>query len=241
MTTDDTKPADGRNAESESSPHLGDLVLSGQQQACLRALASRDRGLAAMYRGALVVLEDKSNPERLVQAAHSIRELMEKLPKILDAPTDAMGERMGDKVEVLKDAHSKACRNTACRNGNGDWDGAIDNHLAKFLRRVEQFFEWLSSHRSGRKKEINETLARIDGSQRALPPALAGLKVDAWDVKRNFFVRVSHHRADTNEEEFGTWLSALERALLDGFNPRTFEDFDTIDALLEEADDDAQA
>lgn len=47
-------------------------------------LSERDSSLKDIYVGAFAVLEDSTNPEFIVQCAHSFRELIEKLPKIAD-------------------------------------------------------------------------------------------------------------------------------------------------------------
>jgi hypothetical protein len=55
--------------------------MSVQQLALYEALGERAEELARMYIGALIVLANPDNPDRLPQAAHSLRELMEKIPK----------------------------------------------------------------------------------------------------------------------------------------------------------------
>jgi hypothetical protein len=63
--------------------------LSNQQRALLQALEERGNLLAVMYAGGVTVLCDTGNPDRFSLCAHAIRELMEKLPECLDAPTMA--------------------------------------------------------------------------------------------------------------------------------------------------------
>src|SRR5687768_1740148 len=63
--------------------------LTGEQIALIEALNDRDTRLGPIYLGAVRALLDATNPERVPQAAHSIRELLEKLPRWIDAPVSA--------------------------------------------------------------------------------------------------------------------------------------------------------
>ncbi|RMG26829.1 MAG: hypothetical protein D6724_00970 [Armatimonadetes bacterium] len=194
-----------------------------------------------MYRGGLAVLDDTANPERFAQCAHSMRELMEKLPEFFDVPTKAQKESLKGKVREIEDAHSRVRGNTRCFSPTNGWHGDIDIHLRRYLVRLDRFFKWFTSHHPRRRDELHSALARLDGSGRALPSPLASLNVQAWDRKRDYFQSVAHHRRAANEAEFQQWLGALERFLLDRLVPRTFDDFAEIDALLEEEDKDAES
>ena len=89
-----------------------------------QALRAKDESLARMYRGPIAVLAHVGNPDRHPQAAHSLRELMEKMPKLLDVATPAHNERLGAKVRDLQTCWEKACRNSAAHDG-GEWRGCI--------------------------------------------------------------------------------------------------------------------
>lgn len=223
-------PSTNDDAQSGTSP----TPLSGQQQALLKALEDRDSNLANMYLGGLKALDSSTNPERYAQAAHSMRELMEKLPRLLDVPLTAHGERLGDRVvqvgQVFKSTQSKS----TCRAEDGSWSGEIDQHLRSMLQRLDQFFNWFDDHFPRRKQEIHNALVRLEGSGRELPPKLASLKVDAWERYRVFFQSVAHHGRQTDEDAMRRQIGELELFLLDQFLPRTFEDFGEIDALLAE-------
>jgi len=192
-----------------------------------------------MYRGGLAVLEDASNPDRFAQCAHSMRELMEKLPELLDVPTKAQKESLKGKVREVADAYNGTLKRTSCFSATAGWDGSIDGHLRKLLARLGSFLEWFATHHPRRRDELHGVLVRLDGSGRQLPKPLASLNVDAWDKKRDYFQSVAHHRHTADEHEFRQWMDALERFLLDRLEPRTFDDFAEIDALLAEGADNA--
>lgn len=235
MTVGARGPAEATPSDANSTAiSTSAVALSGQQRALVQALDARDGTLSVMYRGGLAVLGDSTNPDRFAQCAHSLRELMEKLPELLDVPTTAQKQSLKAKVREIEDAFLGAQKKTSCFSSTNGWDGSIDGHLRKLLSRIGSFLEWFASHHPRRRDELHGVLVRLDGSGRELPKPLASLNVDAWDKKRDYFQSVAHHRRVADEQEFGQWLDALERFLLDRLEPRTFDDFAEIDALLGE-------
>ena len=65
--------------------------LSGRQRELWEILGDQEaeKPLSDMYYSSLKVLEDKGNPSRYVQAAHTLRELMNNIPEILEVPVSA--------------------------------------------------------------------------------------------------------------------------------------------------------
>ena len=62
------------------------LKLTERQEAVVQALGGEETPtypISLWYLGALYALRDENNPERVSQAAHSLRELWEKLPRVL--------------------------------------------------------------------------------------------------------------------------------------------------------------
>jgi hypothetical protein len=47
---------------------------------------------------------------------------------------------------------------------------------------------------------------------------------------------VCHHNIDAEEREFFGYLDVFEGFIIDRLRPRTFADFDAVDAIIEEAD-----
>lgn len=214
-----------------SSPPVVVFSLAGQQLALHEALAEKHPDLAVMYRGALLALLQEQNPERFTQAAHSLRELMEKLPTFAAVEMPAHGETLKQKVSGLKDQWQKAVRRTSCRH-DGGWDGPVDAPLFELLRGMETFFEWFAQHMPHRRDEAGTLLRVIEVSQQPLPRPLAERNVDLWMDIREYFQAVAHHR-QSDVSEFNQWQGAFELFLLDRLRPRTFADFDAIDAIVE--------
>ncbi len=188
-----------------------------------------------MYLGAVMALSHTDNPDYLAQSAHSVRELMEKIPAFLDVQTRAHQESLGSKVRELEDRWQTTIARSECYD-DGGWSGEIDRHLLKLLETLQRLFDWLSEHRPRRRIEAARILQRLDGSDHTLPAALEDLEVDRWMTIRDFFVSISHHGQQATQDEFERRLDALERFLLDRLRPRTFADFDAIDDIIKEGE-----
>ncbi len=220
-----------------SAPHSApeESVLSGRQKALFQALGKKDTQLAGMYVGALHVLKSASNQDRIAQAAHSLRELLEKLPRILDMPVQAKPPSMMDKIRPLEKIWSKAKTESPCLKTGGA-STAIDSPLRKFLDEAEVFFSWLSSDRPTRKQQAAKVVRGLDPLKKALPQAIERLHVDEWDGYREHFELVSHHTTVDDLEEFTRWVDGVEGYLIDRLIPRTFDDFTALDRIIGEGE-----
>lgn len=236
-----TSPADLRahviNSLSQiRKPVTTQLQISGQQQTLYQALIDQDPKLAAMYFGALSVLEQRSNPERLVLASHNLREMMEKLPKYFNLPVNANRLSLKEKVRELIRKSDKATQNSNCHTNDG-WCGEIDGPLREFLTEVNEFSGWFNEVQPTRKQSIAKVIRGLDPSGHALPEPLENKQLRVWDKSNGYFQGVSHHTKDGIQEEFDEQLSILENFLLDRLSPRTFDDFAAIDKLIKEVEE----
>jgi hypothetical protein len=214
---------------------LGGVELVGQQLALYRALAERSKDLAGWYLGARLVLMAPANPERLVQAAHSIRELMNNLNTISNVPVQTKDGRLGDKFAAMTGRWEKAKRASVCFGEDG-WRGEIDDAARRGFDAVDDAIAWQKANRPKRKEQHRSTLRGLDASQRPLPMFIEDRFIELWDGMRDYFVEVCHHRRATTEEEFHATLEQLETFVLDRLKPRTFTEQTTLDALIAEAE-----
>jgi hypothetical protein len=210
------------------------LQLSGQQLALHRALGKTKTELADMYYGALSVLSQIENPDRLALAAHGFREIMEKLPRYLDLPSTNPSS-LTEQVRTLNQGWEKVLKQSECHD-NGMWTGNIDESLQKFLKIVHEFFDWLKLDRPTRKQQAARVLRELDPLGRPLPEPIESLRVKEWDSYRSYFDNVAHHNPSASPEKFESWLSESERFLLDRLIPRTFEDRSKIDDIIKEGE-----
>src|ERR1700737_4708020 len=105
-------PRDGQPAD---RPQLG---LPSQQLTLYRALSGvgeprMGERLGACYLGALAALAEPRNPDRIAQAAHSVREMMDMLPEAVDVRTEALREKLGNEAAKLEKAWKEA-QKSAC-------------------------------------------------------------------------------------------------------------------------------
>src|ERR1035437_3909567 len=84
-------------------------ALEERQLALLRVLIEKSEALARMYVGALRARTDDGNPEYLSQACHSIRELIDNLPKYFAVPVQPTGS-LKVEVNTLRDAWQREKR-----------------------------------------------------------------------------------------------------------------------------------
>lgn len=210
--------------------------LSGRQQLLYRSLKEKSPKIAELYESALRVLADGSNPCRLFFAAHSIREMIDGLPRFLDLPTLAEQGRLGDRVSALEVVWANATKSQCHRDGQ--WAGEIDDPLRKLLDALQNFFEWCKEHRRRRRNVAASLFRSADLSGIPLPETVEKKRVDRWLAKRDYFVGVAH-QSSTTEAEFQSALDGLEQVLLDLLYPRPSEDFSAIDALLAEENSNA--
>ena len=207
------------------------IQLTGHQRTLYEALAGEDKRLAGMYIGALMALSQEDNPVRMSLAAHSLRELIDKLPiyrntQILKKPSD-----MKSKVHALSNQWVLASR-SKCRSET-EWSGEIDKPLKTLLKSTGEFFDWFVGEQPIRKERTQKTLQSLDVLSRPLPKAISKLRIEEWDLCHEYFVRVAHQGTP---DEFAARIYQLELVLLDLLSPRTYEDHAIIDAIIQEAE-----
>ena len=226
-----TPPRRGAEEDHESDAHPDpnpSVSLSREQQRLHGALCELGEALGAMYLGGLQVLHDTTNPDRVAQSAHSMRELMEKIvdPKRPPALTS--------KVIEVEDVFRAKKPKTNCHSESGGWDGTIDHPLRKILKKLEGFLDWFTTFYPRRKERFRRALRRWDGSDLDLPEASLSGHWKAWKGLNEYFQGVSHHGKSTSAEELRKQVAGLEdflaRQLL-----KTFDDLDVIDTLLKES------
>lgn len=212
--------------------------LTGQKLILHTALVKRNVELSKMYLGAHTVLCQSNNPERYIHAAHSLREIIEKLPLYLEISKKKKGASLKDKcINLVACWNSKALKSSA--NNDGEFQGEIDNKLCSFMREFAKFIEWFKNDNPSRKDEKRKLLRELDGYGIPMPNEIEKNRVNQLDAYQGYFTGVSHHNKSVVSEEFDSYLYHFELFLLDIFVPRTFEKHEEIDDLivLGEADD----
>ena len=214
--------------------------LSSRQEELYSALCGYGSHLGPIYAGGLRVLEDDSNPDRLAQSAHSMRELMEKFTEQPQTQIRTAGTATAQmvplkaKVIEVEDLFRSGTGRTSCHS-DSRWSGEIDDHLRKLLAGLDRFFHWFAEVHPRRRELFERTMSQRDHTGRRLSARLKRGSWEAWNEIRSYFVAVSHHRKPTDPKTLERQIAELETFLADLLLTGTAEEWDAIDDLLEEA------
>jgi len=210
--------------------------LTIRQQLIYRSLEEKGESVAFLLESALLVMAEKRIPGRLFLAAHSIRMMMDELPKVMDLPTLAEQGRLGDQVGALDPIWTAALK-SRCHN-DGKWSGEIDTPLQKLFAKLHKFFQWWRDSRPKRRDVAAGLFRSTDPSGLPLPEPLEKTRIDRWLGLHSYFVGVAK-RSVTTEDEFNASFDELEQILLDNLYRQPSEDFSEIEAILAEEARDA--
>jgi hypothetical protein len=204
------------------------ISLVGNQRLMYERLVDRDvsGALAGMYRGALKTFQDAENPERIPQAAHSLRELMEKLA--YNGFSDESGN-MGDHTGPLKELWLEYKQSVGV-TVSGLIDQRVGPLLMTVLQRLDVFMDWIDRNRMSGRTQAQRVLEELKASGFTMPPEQQKQNISQWMSLRTYFVRVAHHK-ETDEPTFRERLSELENFLLALWMPDTAGDFAELDQI----------
>ncbi|MCE2416770.1 hypothetical protein J4G07_22580, partial [Candidatus Poribacteria bacterium] len=205
-----------------------------QQRNVLEALQSKQTDkypLSDWYLGALYALDNHYNPDRIAQAAHSLRELLEKLPRLIhesDIPENT--PRFYNMRNNISDLISRSKKR--CPEG---WKGEkIDKNLAKALTEIEKYLEL--NKQPNRGERIQQAIATIDPMVNRLDSEIQEGKrkqlLNLWKRLQNF----THHNSNLDVEEFRNCLQDLEGTVFDLLAPITAQDQEEIQTILRHPD-----
>ena len=206
------------------------LVLTSWQRQVLEALEGTETEkypLSKWYLGAVYALDSPYNPDYLSQAAQSLRELLEKLPLVVQESNVQRGWSGFKGMRSNIEKHISAYKD----HYPGDWKGQkIDNRLAKALRMVEDYLQL--NKQPTRRERIQRAVEDIDPMVNQLGNKIRETKRDQllslWQRLEAF----AHHSSEPDEEEFRKCLAELERVVFDLFAPITAQDQKKIQKIL---------
>lgn len=195
-----------------------------------RILNEADPELAGYYLGAHKTLEDTSNPERFSSAAHSLRELIEKLPDKhkrgvqIERPSSILS----DSIYAARDAWALV---TIDKTNQQQWQLPDSDEANKFLRKSDKFWGWFTKHYPKRDEQRLKFIQEIHKGT-LLPPALQEKQLEQWGEYAGRFAKIAHHRE--KPEDFHQLLSEFEDFLIRELDPQTTKDFARISKLIKE-------
>ena len=205
-------------------------ILTSRQQAVLAALKSKETDefpLSDWYLGALYTLANPHNPDRVSQAAQSLRELVEKLPRVV-RESDVQGNAPGF-AEIRRGIAARLSKDKG-RYAEGWKDKVIDSRLDKTLRKVEQYFEL--NRQPTRKERLGGAVADIDPMVDQLDSGIRKEKQNRlhalWEELEGF----AHHKSTPDVEKFRECLETLEITVFNLLAPITAQDQREIQSIL---------
>ncbi len=206
------------------------LRLTPKQQRLLDILRDKETEeypISNWYLGALYTLDNSFNPDRMSQAAQSLRELLEKLPRVIEGSdvqgyhSDFAGMRRQLNERFLKDKESFP---------EGWKNKTINAHLAKTLSKFDVYLE--RNQQPNRKERIGKAVATIDPMVNRFSSEIQEMKrkrlLDLWRRLEDF----AHHKSEPDEKEFRRCLEDLERTIYDLLAPITAQDQKEIQSIL---------
>jgi hypothetical protein len=205
------------------------LWVSGRQRFLLDSFNGKDTRLHTQYLGALTVLRDSTNPDRIALAGHGLRELSEHLMR--DAGFEKQKFNLGNEVHNLRppwekvQEEAKACSGV-CANCAG-------RNLRNFLQRLSEFFDRHALNRPKATKRINSTIEQLDINGRIAGSNEHDRATKKWKEFNDFFNQCGHHSAP-NLDELETNLFHFEELLIRLLFPSPSGDMAAIDEILAE-------
>ena len=165
------------------------------------------------YQGAIQVLNSLS-PDRIPQAAHSIRELCDKLPdRIAEIP------KFNSPVSPVKSLQRDFWEIKKSNFADGWKDRTINSELTKLLIRLEEIFKLFNE--PARTDRLKMALTASDPQAEFMSKEHREARDETFDRIGFFFQAVTHHRRTVSETEFRKELELFESLLLNYLTPCT--------------------
>jgi hypothetical protein len=222
--------------ESEGAPAVPPAHLTEERQLQVwRSLRSRAREkylLHDWYAGALAALGSDLNPDALAQAAHSLRELLEKLPRALETEipgpdSNTLRQKREAAAALLRAAKTKC---------SDEWVGqVITDELGRALVLFEEYSDlcaWPT-----RKERAFGGLKKMDPMMQAFPSVLQEQKWQKYSTLWKKVEDIAHHRGAASAKECSDCLLEIETLVLDYLAPLTADDQDELLSIISKGAD----
>lgn len=222
---------DAEGNETVEQARQGAISYASRTQRLLDLLSEKSESHADMLKGAWATLESSGNPDMIAQAAHSMRELIEKAHDyMVEAPVKIEGDGLKSAVITLAEKWSTGTQKTKSIS-TSDWSGTVDNPFQKLLKALGDFFATFSAEHRPRKEQHKAVLRTLDGSGQPIPEAIIKARLKVWGEFDDFFKDVAHHRIEVTLSELRTKIENFEDFILDMRYPERALPIDTLDAL----------
>lgn len=214
-------------------PASGDstIELSSQQQQVvdnLRRIENEKYPLANWYLGALYATKNPHNPDRYSQAGQSLRELVEKLPRVTeDAPSFGNGlDFREERTKIWKRFQKDKARY------NDQWvKKEIDPSLSNTIRKIDNYLE--ANQQTTRPEQVAIALQSLDPMHDHFDQKIRKSNAAQWMRVWRRLEDLAHHRPMADEGEFLELLNSFDHLILGLLAPVTAEDQRAIKAIID--------
>ena len=212
------------------TPDVVPIELSSEQMQVVEILKSgnsEEYALADWYIGAIYAASNKYNPDRFSQAAQSLRELLEKLPRVFVQAE--IQEAKPDFIQMRKTLYSKFCSDKS--RYKEEWKGkSIDAKLDKTIRCMDSYLSL--NQKPTRKEQIHSVFNILDPMYDSLDLAIRSEKSARFQKLWSTFEGLAHHKISVNEKQFWEHIASVDRLIIDMLAPITAQDQGVIRELL---------
>jgi len=209
----------------------GPLELTSIQRQVIDILStakSKKYSLSDWYLGAIYAAKNTYNPDRYSQAAQSLRELLEKLPRVFveseiqeSMPPKCRDSR--DKLYLRLCSYRKRCE--------GGLEGnTIDFDLDKTIQDVERYLDPKQTPTRG--DHIRFLMNKLDPMYDIFDKCIKLEKSERFMAAWKYFENLAHHKNITDENIFWQQLSLVEHLIIDILAQFTAEDHGAIRAII---------
>ncbi len=227
----------GLASQDQLEPIFNDRQL--ELQKCLKKI---DKGLGDMYMGCLWALLPNAsgrNPEHMIHAAHSLREIIEKLHRHYDFPIPSY--KLNNSVRELTNQWLNL------KEGSRDFDCSSDrirllpkktlNKLRVFLKKLCKFFEDFNAAYPTFETSAMRLLYSLDPRSDEFPKPILDSNIEEWKRYRKWFNDIAHHRnKDVEEDEFREQLFRFE-VFLSGLITPSYTRINELEQIIDKAKD----
>jgi len=229
---------EGENFSTDSDSKLGSYaqLFSDEQLSLFQVLSQKNVAMGEIYAGAILVLEQETNPFRISMAAYALRELLSRSPRYFDVeiPTDV--PKLPDEVKLLEKQWQGTCKESSCYK-KGIWEGEIDKPLRNFLKNLVSFFmRFEGNNPYPYRREIYRKLIR--NLDRAGLPTARPFEEDAIAFlnRQKRYLNEILHGGQVDETEFCGCLQSITHFLSERLVPKTFVEIDDIRKTIAEGE-----
>lgn len=193
----------------------------------LRTVKSQKYPLGDWYLGAIHAAKNTYNPDRFSQAAQSLRELLEKLPRVF---VESEVQESRPSFRNMRDnLYSRLCSDK--KRYDGGWRGKpIDASLDKTIRGVDRYLEL--NQTPTRNEQIHSVMSTLDPMHDILNQGIKTEKSTRFHNLWKTFEGLAHHNITVDETFFWGQLAAAERVIIDLLAPITAQDQVALRAII---------